>query len=233
MFPEEKNLERSNDCTLGHTHVSACLSRLFNAPHGIFLTRSLPMKKKNCGEKNGLLFNFQVEHLAPITNTLSFHKRFWLHESTHTDVSDCLSCLFKDPGSLLDKVTSSSLVKMVFLSAAQLFFVLNYSFNVVSSTTTSTTPTNPTTTSTSPTTTSTSLLPSASIPTFPSCLQPNISWAAEASVPSDISLHLSDNSPGIKWSHCVTNYRKCVSIWSHHVILYIEMMNVSCPNDDI
>ena len=84
----------------------------------------------------------------------------------------------KHCGHLLDKVASSSFAKMVFLSP----FVLIYFFGVVSSTNPTITSTNPT--STNLTTTSTSLWPShasASIPTFPSCLQGNTTWAAEAS----------------------------------------------------
>ena len=42
---------------------------------------------------------------------------------------------FKTHDRLLDKVTSSSFAKMVFLSAVQLFFVLVYSFALVSSNT--------------------------------------------------------------------------------------------------
>ena len=57
----------------------------------------------------------------------------------HTDLSDCLSSLFKDPyRRLLEKVSSSSFVNMVFLSPGQF---LIYSYVVVSSTTPLTNPT--------------------------------------------------------------------------------------------
>merc|ERR1719234_1372823 len=74
---------------------------------------------------------------------------------------------------------------MVFLPASKLFFLLIpiCSFSVVTAATTisTTTSTTTTTVSTNPTT-SGSLLsshPSASIPTFPSCLQANTTWDAE------------------------------------------------------
>ena len=85
-----------------------------------------------------------------------------LHESTHatplTSVTAYLDSLKASCRCLPYKVSSSSFIKMVFLSPVQLFFVLIYSFVVVSSTTSTTTFTNPTTTSTS-------RLSSASVPT--------------------------------------------------------------------
>jgi len=93
----------------------------------------------------------------------------------------------------MGKVSSSSFVKMVFLSPGQLFFVLIYSFVMVSSTTTLTNPTTD--------------LTSASIPTFPSCLQPNISWAAEEMTSVTVNI----DSPELCQSICQAD-PACIAI---------------------
>ena len=115
------------------TDVTNCLSWVFKAPPGICLTGSFHMKRTFFGMTN---YFFMGQKLRVFNSNRQYFVFSWavlicymrVHSVLHTpptDLSACLSWLFKAPcRCLLDKVSSSSFAKMVFLSPVQLFFVL-------------------------------------------------------------------------------------------------------------